>query len=145
MIKPDEVLDFPVHTYPASERVVWQSKYAEILSQQRFGFDDGERPDIQPISAPDFRFKIKFKSGGETHSFSVFDWEIDALYYRLRQRGDSETVACAKVVERLREVTCPKRKDPYFFLGNISTHPQIFTIVGLWYPARERRPQPLLF
>ena len=144
MIKPDEVLNFPVHAYPPGERVAWQTKYDQILSQQQFDFDGAERRDVQPISPPDFRFKVRFKSGGETHVFSVFDWEIDALYYRLRRLGAA--VGCLrKMVERLREVTCPKQKDTYFFLGNISTHPHIFTIVGLWYPARERKAEPLLF
>jgi hypothetical protein len=26
--------------------------------------------------------------------------------------------------------------DVRFFLGNISTHPHKFTIVGLWYPTK---------
>jgi hypothetical protein len=145
MIKPDEVIDFPVHAYPPGERDVWMTKYRQMLSQQEFAFEPNDRRPIRPISPPDYRFKIKFLCGNDTHTFSVFDWEIDALYYRCRSLGDSAEIACGKVVGRLRETVCSPRKDTYFFLGNIANHPHIFTIVGLWYPTRKRVPQAMLF
>ena len=145
MIRPDEVIDFPVHTYPAGERVIWLAKYRQLASQRQFDFDPSASPPVRPISPPDFRFKIKFKSGDDIHTFSVFDWEIDALYYRCRRLGDSAKAACEKVVERLRETVCSQRKDTYFFLGNIFNHPHKFTIVGLWYPTKRRVAEPLLF
>jgi hypothetical protein len=35
--------------------------------------------------------------------------------------------------------------DTRFFLGNISSHPDTFTIVGLWYPKFPDKKQGELF
>jgi hypothetical protein len=65
------------------------------------------------------------------------DWEIDALYHKLKNGGDTPELAATKVVEKL-ETICSKENDLHFFLGNISNHPQNFTIVGLWYPKKTK-------
>jgi hypothetical protein len=145
MVKPDEVLDFPVYSYPDGEKAGWWVKYRSILEQQEFQFAPSDVLPVKRLSPPDFRFKIKFRSGDNIHEFSVFDWEIDALYFNCRKRGDTQEQARAKVVAKLERDVCGKEKDTYFFLGNIAAHPQIFTIVGLWYPKKQRVLQASLF
>ena len=87
-------------------------------------------------------FKINFNcddkqcKGG--HSFKVLDWEVDALYFNLRKRGNSREEAANKVVHKLHEICAPD-KDLYFFLGNISNHPHIFTIVWIMVAEKNNR------
>lgn len=92
--------------------------------------------EIRPLSPPDFRYKIEFRcSDGRCerpHNFSVLDWDVDALYARQKQTRSPQQAA-KEVVNKLWEV-CGEDKDTRFFLGNIASHPQNFTIVGLWYP-----------
>ncbi len=101
--------------------------------------------EIKPLTPPDYRFKIEFRCDDErcqhNHNFSVLDWELDALYFNLRQRGESRQIASAKVIDKLTSQVCAPDKDLYFYLGNISTHPHIFTIVGLWWPKRKERKE----
>lgn len=141
MVKPDEVLTFSADPYPEEDKQQFWSKYKSILSQQELQLDLGEESNVKPLSPPDFRFKIKFRSENREHDFGVFDWEVDALYFHCTARGDSPQAAREKVITKLRDEVCGPRKDTYFFLGNIAAHPHIFTIVGLWYP-KLLSPQP---
>lgn len=144
MVKPHEVLEFSADPYPEDERRQFWTKYKAIMSQQEIQFEGEEESNVKPLSPPEFRFKIKFRSDDKVHEFSVFDWEVDALYFRCTQRGDTPEVACNKVIAKLRDEVCADTKDTYFFLGNIASHPHIFTIVGLWYPKRQPpRPRTL--
>ena len=63
----------------------------------------------------------------------------DALYFRMKQEYN-EGRAKREVVQTL-EKLCGPEYDLRFFLGNISTHPTNFTIVGLWRP-RKAEPTP---
>jgi hypothetical protein len=145
MVKPTEVIRFQAEPYPEDEKRDFWAKYRGILAQQEIQFEPKDEVPVRPISPPDFRFKIRFRSGEKEHEFSVFDWEVDALYFRCRQRGDSPEQANEKVIARLRNEVCAEGKDTYFFLGNIASHPHRFTIVGLWYPKRAKDMGPSLF
>jgi hypothetical protein len=143
MVKPLAVTDYRVESYPKQEREEWWSKYQTILSQQELPFDPKEEQTVRPLPPPEFRFQLKFRCDdpacAKDHVFSIFDWEVDALYNRLRQNGDTAEQACEKVVAKLRDEVCHEGKDTYFFLGNIANHPHKFTIVGLWYPKKQQR------
>ena len=143
MVKPAEVLRVFTEAYPEDERRDFWAKYKAIQQVQEIPFEE-ENP-VQPISPPDYRFKVRFRSGDREHEFTVFDWEVDALYFRLKRQGDSPDQACRKVVAKLRDDVCGPDQDMHFFLGNIASHPQVFTIVGLWYPKKRKAETPSLF
>ncbi len=111
--------------------------------------DPDTQREIKPITPPDYNFKIQFRCNDDRcsakHIFSVRDWEPDALYFNLKCKRISQTEAAEKVVQKLHDI-CSSDKDLYFFLGNISSHPNIFTIVGLWYPKKNKESnQQVLF
>jgi hypothetical protein len=149
MIKPLRVTDYRVEAYTAEERQQFWTKYQTILSQQEFSFDPDLDRSTRPLPAPAFRFQLQFRCDDsactQDHIFSVFDWEVDALYNRLRQKGDSPEQACEKTLSKLRDEVCGPEADTYFFLGNIAAHPHKFTIVGLWYPRRQPPAERDLF
>jgi hypothetical protein len=145
MVKPLAVTDYRAEPYTPRERREFWEKYQGILAQQEFQFDRQEDQGVRPLPPPEFRFQIQFRCDDpactQEHLFSVFDWEVDALYYRLLGQGDAAEQACEKVIARLRDEVCAEGKDTHFFLGNILAHPHKFTIVGLWYPKAKRHRQ----
>jgi hypothetical protein len=149
MVKPLSVSDCRVEAYSEQERREFWDKYQSILAQQELQFAPEEERPVRPLPSPEFRFKLQFRCDDpactKDHLFSVFDWEVDALYNRLRRDGDSAEVACGKVVAKLRDDVRGGGKDTHFFLGNMAAHPHKFTIVGLWYPKKQKSRQMGLF
>ncbi len=148
IVKPHEVLGFQAEPYSDEEKRCFWSKHRRIVEQGELQYDAALDKPVRPLNPPDYRFQIKFRCPNsnpeKVHVFTVFDWEVDALYFRCKSGGDSAETACSKVIDKLRTVVCAPNKDTYFFLGNIATHPQVFTIVGLWYPTL-RASSPDLF
>lgn len=146
LVKPSTVLEIRAEEIGGKEKARILERWDECLMQADLPIDSDSSRQVEPLKAPDFRFQIHFRCDDKRcvrpHSFSVLDWEVDALYFSLRKRGDTPDVSSRKVVEKLRE-SCAPDKDLYFFLGNINTHPQVFTIVGLWWP--KLNPQLRLF
>jgi hypothetical protein len=134
LVKPREVYDIKAVQYT-------RARYKSALSQMELPLDDEIGREVKPLRPSDYRFKIKFVCDDKScsgHEFSVLDWELDALYTNQRVKVDSPESAAEMVEKKLRNV-CEADKDLYFFLGNISNHPQIFTIVGLWYPRLDQQ------
>jgi hypothetical protein len=149
LIKPREYIDFHAEAFPQAEKDAFWRKYRAIQQQPDLPFEPDPEEEVRPLPPPDFRFKIKFRcndsSCAHVHDFTVFDWEVDALYNTCRRRGDTPETARDKVIAKLRDDVCAHDKDTHFFLGNIALHPHIFTIVGLWYPKRSEVRQRSLF
>jgi hypothetical protein len=147
IIKPREFVDFVAEAVPEEERTDYWRRYEQIMSQQELEFEPSPQT-VNPLPPPDFRFRIHFRCDDtactRTHEFSVFDWEVDALYSSCRRRGDSQEQARDKVLDKLRDV-CGEDKDTHLFLGNIFSHQHIFTIVGLWPPKKRAHKQLALF
>jgi hypothetical protein len=148
LLKPKEVTAVRPERLSRAERDDYWNRYRAHCSQLNLNLgDEAELP--RPLTPPDYRFKIEFRCDDtrcrSVHSFSVLDWEVDALYFRQKQNDRSSDIAARDVVHKIEEY-CATDKDARFFLGNISTHPQTFTIVGLWHPKKARpktrRPTP---
>lgn len=140
IIAPKSIQRFSFEPFSMGEIHDWKKKYDAVLAQGDLQFMAEEKRDLKPIPPPDFRFKVGFRCDDrrcmKDHSFSILDWEIDALYNNLRNKGDTQKLAATKVIEKLEE-NCCSDNDVRFFLGNISSHPKMFTIVGLWYPKKS--------
>ena len=141
IIQPKEVIEITFEPTSFDKQLDWKKKYEAILSRQELPFMEEEKRYVKPIPAPEYCFKVQFRCNDsacrQNHNFSILDWEIDALFNNLKKRGDTSKLSAVKVVEKLEEVFSPKN-DLHFFLGNISNHPQVFTIVGLWYPKKSK-------
>ena len=141
IISPKQVTEVTFEPFSFDEKLNWKRNLDANMAQADLQFIAKEKRDIKPIPPPDYRFKITFRCNDERclkdHHFSVLDWEIDALYNKMRNKGNTPQLAATKVVEKL-EWICADDKDLHFFLGNISNHPQVFTIVGLWYPKKSK-------
>lgn len=149
LVKPRQVIDIQAVPVPSQEITEFQKRYDEALLQMELPLDPETGREIKPLRQADYRYKVAFRCEDERcesdHFFSVRDWEVDALYFRMRKLGYSQQTAADKVIEKLREI-CGDDKDTYFYVGNISTHPHKFTIVGLWWPKKgDQSKQMSLF
>lgn len=137
LVQPKEIVRIFSRSVPASERREFRQRYEATLSQMELPAEEFIGRDIKPLRDADFRYVIRFRCDDPRcttlHNFSVRDWEVDALYFKCRKRGDDPQTAAQKVVKKLEQI-CGPDKDTYFYLGNISNRPKKFTIVGLWYP-----------
>lgn len=82
-----------------------------------------------------FRFKYRFtcdepKCNG--HNLMCTDWELGAAYRRWR-RDYGEAAWEEKFRERF-ESDMMHKNDTHFFVGTLRSHPDIWIIVGLFYP-----------
>lgn len=140
LIQPRSIEGVRYEKIPEQDKRDFAIRYDRVLAQQDLPLDPETGREIKPLREADFRFKIRFQCGHEScrrvHDFSVLDWELDALYFRLRQRGNRRIPAADKVLRKL-ETICSSDNDLRFFLGNISNHPHVFTIVGFWWPKRK--------
>lgn len=139
LVKPQQIVQIANTPVPPDEKNAFWNRYHQTVAQLQFEFKEQEP--VKPITPPDFRFQIRFTCNDSActtvHKFSVLDWEIDALYSKMRyQKKHPPTEAARKCIESLEDV-CGRARDTQFFLGNISNHPQIFTIVGFWYPKKQ--------
>jgi len=139
LMPPLEIVDIVASPLSRAERESFWARYKAAVSQMELPLDPETGREIKPLSPPDYHFRIEFRCDDprclKPHVFSVLDWELDALYFRQLQSRSPQR-ASRDVVDRLRE-TCGEGRDLYFFLGNISSHQQIFTIVGLWSPRKK--------
>lgn len=143
LVKPKRIIQISSTAFtPVEKRQFWR-KYDQVLAQPQFAFKE-ENP-VKPLHPPDWRFVIRFTCDDArctgVHNFSVLDWEVDALYYNLHRVKGELPAAAAKKVQLKLEKQCGPGHDTLFFLGNISNHPQIFTIVGFFSPLHQE-PQP---
>jgi hypothetical protein len=141
MVKPAIVTDVIAVPFSRSEQDEFWSKSQEIAAQQQLFDMVEDKGIVRTLPAPQFRFQIQFHCDDSActkdHCLSVFDWEVDALFNRLRVSGVSRESARDEVIAKLRNEVCGAEKDTHFFLGNMAAYPQSFTIVGLWYPPRQ--------
>jgi hypothetical protein len=146
VLKPKKIVQVHVENYAPAERNTFWKRYKETVAQLELELDENKR-EPKPLTPPDYRFQIRFTCDDPActlvHKFGILDWEIDALYFRMKKKYNAER-AKQEVVQTL-ERLCRPEYDLRFFLGNISTHPTNFTIVGLWYPRLAKSAGPSLF
>lgn len=139
LIRPKKIVQVISTPVPSDERNNYWRNYKMKVAQLQLEYRE-EEP-VKPLTPPDFRFQIRFTCDDPAceavHKFSVLDWEVDALYSKMRHvKQHPASVAAAKCVQRLEDI-CAEKNDTRFFLGNISTHQHVFTIVGFWYPKKQ--------
>ncbi len=98
-----------------------------------------------------YSFGYKFTDfDGIKHRYTISDWEIMQLYRNCRKKSkftdleSQEKDALEKVRQKL-EDSFMHKKDLYFIIGNLKTHPQNFMIIGLVYPPIVKYEQMSLF
>ena len=140
LIKPKEIIKY---FHRKTDRN-WSEKQLGILNQL-----DLFEPTIDLEKIP-YQFVYRFIDKADTmHNYSISDWEIMQLYRNCRNNSkldnlDAEYDSIEKVRQKL-EDNFMNKKDLYFIVGNLKSHPQNFMIIGLFYPPMVEYEQPSLF
>ena len=144
LVKPFTIADCRAEAYTTEEQRAFSVKYQGIVAQREITFSPATVRATRPLPPPAFRFKLKFRCDDpaceQDHVFSIFDWEVDALYNRLREDGDNPDQARSKVIAKLRDDVCGAAKDTYLFLGNLAAHPAYFHDCGTVVSEKSGRP-----
>jgi hypothetical protein len=88
-----------------------------------------------------YRFQYSYRcsdKGCSGHLQSIVDWEIAALYRRVRDEHDWQGQIKAKWLEEM----CGAGKDTAFIVGNQHQHPDGFLILGVWWPPMSSEAAP---
>lgn len=118
-----------------AENQQWSEEQVAILSQGDL-FDDEPVSDLEKIP---FDFRYKFRCHGEpacqSHKLICTDWEMlqswrdwrakygDGWEEKFRQRYESEMMT---------------KYDTHFYVGTLHAYPQIWIVVGLFYPPKSK-------
>lgn len=132
IIRPKRVLGLDVS---ADDRD-WKPTFHAALKQARL-FETRGASKEPPRKVP-YKFHYRFQCDdpectGE-HRMMIEDWEVGALYWRLRDKGWDEQAAVEGVRKRFFEEICCARNDVHFYVGTVLAHPKSWLIIGTYYP-----------
>ena len=121
----------------------WKPSALAALNQCRF-WEDRHATRLPPRKIP-FKFRYKFWCNDErckSHEMMNEDWELGALYWRLRDRGDSEDQAVEGVKQRFFTEMCDPSLETYLFVGTVLRH-GTWVVVGTFYPKLGKSGSPI--
>lgn len=126
MFKPREVKD-----------LIITREIAEGTGDQRPAQMSLERK-TNPVERIPYSFTYYYKcedAGCKGHKMKTIDWEIARFYRRLQKQnnGSSRRIE-EKIRSRFLEQMFGPERDSYFFVGNTGSHPQRFSILGIFSP-----------
>lgn len=111
----------------------WTSQELETLSQQ-YMFD---KVYVKPLEKIPFKFKYRFycaDSNCNGHILSITDWEIGEAYRKWKKHYGETWKSYFR--EKF-EYEVIYGFDTYFYVGTVRAHPDVWIIVGLFYPHKE--------
>lgn len=140
VFRPLRVDDLTVAPAPpefaASQRAVIQQ---QSLLGDRTG--DEQRNPLEPLPVKaKFRYRCR-DSACKGHDQSFIDWEIGALYRRLRDEEGRDQAECLHLVRERFLGFCDAKHDVRFITGSMLSKPSSFLILGLVYPKRPPQIQ----
>jgi hypothetical protein len=133
LIRPMDVLGFDIEPHPGWSGDDQRSIDAYVNQLTLFGNDDR-----RPLEAPRFKGWYVYRChapGCTTHRQQVLDWEFVRLQRRHAQDDDTSTATALRA--RFLEMMCGPRRDPAFFLGNLSKRRFTFSTLGCYYPEKQ--------
>jgi hypothetical protein len=133
-IRPRKVIGLDIEPHPGWTRDE-QAKIDKYVSQVELpGMSRGPKT---PLEAPRFRGWYRYvcrAAGCRGHRQSIIDWEWVALQRRLADRDD--VAACDQLRTRFLDGICAPANDVLFYVGNQAKRPQVFMVLGAFYPRR---------
>lgn len=108
----------------------WRRR-AEGAKRRMSLFDDSadSKPDFEVVP---WRFSHQFRcarTGCNSHTQTIVDWEAVALWRRVRHRPNWR-----ELMQRKFEVEMWKGRDSCLFVGNQEQHPGSFLVLGVFWP-----------
>lgn len=119
----------------------WTTR-AKAMAAQPSLFDDpaARKPEFQVIP---WRFQYRYRCLAPScngHNQTIVDWEVVALWRKVRHQTDWQERMKAKFVGEL----WAAERDSVLFVGNQEQHPQSFLVLGVFWPPKRGLQQSLL-
>ena len=137
IVEPKEIIKVSIKNRTPEEKAEFDRKFADLLKENEFKrsqhmlFEgDYTVPELKNLPFVENRLQLHWRCAGsecKTHNTQVMDWGVIELQRK---------VGMEKARERLEEICDLGIYALKFYMGNIKSHPERFTIVGLWYPKR---------
>lgn len=130
IIRPKEVTDLIVEEIERD----WKAKWKGLFKQQRlFG------PEQKPLEKIPYKFSYVFTCEHpdcKGHQKMIEDWEVGALYRRMRDKYRSEDTAVEKVKDKFFKQYCGPQYDTHFFVGTVRRYGS-WIIIGTFCPKKS--------
>jgi hypothetical protein len=131
LIKVKEVIKFEITEKTKQEIEEAESRKEKIMKQLAF-FQVKKDLELLP-----FRFTLHFLCDDNRckgHRSSILDWEFGELYRKTKGRQHWKELIQQKV-----DQICSSDRDTYLFMGNMMSHPKAFSVLGFFWPEKERQ------
>jgi hypothetical protein len=131
IFKPKKVHDLVI----TRRNPEWKSAFLNKLKQQRFW--ENRTASKEPPRKVPFEFRYKFEcddSRCHNHQMMIEDWELDALYWKCVDEGNSPDEACRKVKQKFLEEICGPDRDTHFYVCTVLAHPKSWVAIGTFWP-----------
>ncbi len=140
LVKPKSISRFYADTKSLEEKQEWDQQ-RDAAIQQKDLFVDAESK-INDLEFPWAQYRVEFtceNANCHGHDMSILDWGIYVLDRNQQKTKKDYKQAEAAVLAKLHEITDPKKKNAYFFLGNTKAHCRNFMVVGFFYPPQSKQ------
>lgn len=84
---------------------------------------------LRPLRPPELTFFYRYTSGGEEHTQSIQDWEVQATYLSYQRQYGSRERALEMMAQEY-GTNIPKR-NLHFIMGNMAKRQWLFIVIGL--------------
>ena len=131
LIKPEDI-SFECVKQSLSDQKAREACYAQL------SFFDKKKDSIEEIP---FNFYYTFKCASEDncpgHKLSIIDWEIGQAYRNWRSFYDSKKILLEKIQQKWLDMSDIKKRDVYYYVGNMKRFRKTFMVLGVFYPPWE--------
>lgn len=130
IIKPKTIIDFRIENKSSKEMSEAHLKKQGVMAQ------DDMFIEVKDLEILPCRFFLKFNCNDESckgHEYSILDWEMAELYRKARGEESWEH----KLKEKVTEMIFGPKRETYILVGNMSHHPQIFCVLGFFWPPKQ--------
>lgn len=131
LIKPEEI-SFEWRKQTLSDQKEREACYAQL------SFFDKEKKVIEQIP---YSFYYLFRCAGDAncpgHKLAIIDWEISQAFRDWRSKYPNEKVLLEKIEQRWIDIANTKKRDVFFYVGNMKRFRKTFMVLGVFYPPHK--------
>lgn len=141
VVRPVATPELLITERDPEQLAIWTQRANDIAARPSL-FDDPstKKPDFEVVP---WRFRYRYRCSSPrcgSHAQTIVDWEVVALWRRVRHRPDWKDLMRKKFVEELWGAT----RDTVLFVGNQEQHPHSFLVLGIFWPPGGAVQQSLL-
>lgn len=133
IVRPTAILDLEIRKSPPR----WKSGQEQALQQISLFYGQPKPLEKLPFT---FRYVFRCEDIGPTpHKAMIEDWELGALFLKMREAYGDDWTAAQKVREKYLDQICGPTRDTRFFMGTVFPY-NTWVVVGVFWPPKISQP-----